>query len=74
MKRLMKAFSDSSAMWRGWGGIGLPRVYVGACAGSRSVGRPRKRWTEVWMSGKQGEWCRIGVNAWGEARGMNPLP
>ena len=40
------------------------RVYVGECAGSRSVGRPRKRWTntvkdclkrEVWMLSKQGE-------------------
>ena len=39
------------------------RVYVEECAGSRSVGRPRKRWIdtvkeclrkEVWMSGKQG--------------------
>ena len=40
------------------------RVYVGECAGNRSVGRPWKRWTDtvkdclkkgVWMSGKQGE-------------------
>ena len=23
------------------------RVYVGKCAGSRSVGRPRKRWTDT---------------------------
>ena len=23
------------------------RVYVGECAGSRSVGRPRKRWTDT---------------------------
>ena len=48
------------------------RVNVGECAGSRSVGRPRKRWIDtvkdclrkkkVWMSGKQGEWCRIGGN------------
>ena len=32
------------------------RVFVGECAGSRSVGRPRKRWIEkeVCMSGKQG--------------------
>ena len=42
------------------------KVYVETCAGSRSVGRARKRgWIrerlfkkeEVWMSGKQGEWC-----------------
>ena len=50
------------------------RVYVGECAGSSSVGRPRKRWIdtakeclrkEVWMSGKQGEWCKIRVNGGG---------
>ena len=23
------------------------RVYVGECVGSRSVGRPRKRWTDI---------------------------
>ena len=34
----------------------------------------------VWMIGKQGEWCMIGVwrfvrgNAWGIAQGMNPWP
>ena len=41
-------------------------VYAGECVGSHSVGRPRKRRTvqerEVWMSGQQGEWCKIGVN------------
>ena len=51
------------------------RVYVGECTGSHSVGRLWKRWTdivkeclrkkEVWMSGKQGGWCRIGVNGGG---------
>ena len=49
-------------------------LYVGECAGSRSVGRPRKRLTdtvkdclkkEVWMSGKQRGWSRIGVNGGG---------
>ena len=48
------------------------RVYVGECAGSRSVDRPWKRWIDtmkdclrkkVWMSGKQREWCRIGLNS-----------
>ena len=44
------------------------RVYVAEYVGNRSVGRPLKRWIdtvmdcvrkkEVWMSGKQGEWCR----------------
>ena len=30
------------------GVIGIPkRVYVGMCAGSRSVGRPRKRWIDT---------------------------
>ena len=46
------------------------RVYVGVCVSGCSVSRPRKRWIdtmkdclkkEVWMSGKQGEWCKIGV-------------
>ena len=50
------------------------RFHVGECAGSRSVGRPRKRWIdnvkgclrkEVWVSAKQGELCRIGVNGEG---------
>ena len=41
MKELMKASYDGSVMWRG---IGSLREYVGECAGSRLVGRPRKRW------------------------------
>ena len=36
------------------------RVYVGECASNRSVGSPRKRWTDT-MKGKQGEWCMVGV-------------
>ena len=53
-----------------WRGIGLPRE----SAGSRSVGRPRKRWTDAVKeclrkkgleSGKQGEWSRIGVKGGG---------
>ena len=54
------------------------RVHIGESAGSRPVVKPWKRLTdsaknvkekEVWMSGKQGEWYRIGVrgNAWGLA-------
>ena len=48
----------------------VKRVYVGECADSCRVGRPQKRWIdtvkdclrkEVFMSGKQGEWCMIGV-------------
>ena len=47
---------------------------MGVCVGSFSEGRPRKRWIdtvkeclgkEVWMSGKQGEWSRIGENRGG---------
>ena len=47
------------------------RTYVGVCAGNCSVGRPQKRWIdtvkdclrkEVWISGKQGEGCWIGMN------------
>ena len=46
------------------------RVYVGECAGSRSVGRAQKRWIDT-MKGslkkkrldirQQGEWCITGV-------------
>ena len=46
MKGLIKASYSGSVMWRGWRGIGL-RVYVGECAGSFSVGRPQKRWTDT---------------------------
>ena len=42
------------------------KVYIREYAGSRSVSRPLKRWIdqgkEVWVSGKQGEWCKIGVD------------
>ena len=57
------------------------RVYVRECADSHTVGRLQKKWIdtvfkekEVWMSGKQGEFSRIGVkgNIWGVAQGMNP--
>ena len=46
MKGLMKVCSGGLAMWRGWRGIGFPTEYVVGCAGSRSVGRPWKRWIE----------------------------
>ena len=82
-KELMKVFSGSSAMWREWRMI-AKGVYVGELAGSHSVGRPRKRCTDnvknclrkrsLWMSGKQEEWCRIGVNSGvyeGECMGHN---
>ena len=40
MKGLMKTCFGCLAMWRGF-----PREsYVGECAGSRLLGRPRKRW------------------------------
>ena len=50
------------------------RVYVEECAGSRSVGRPRKRWIDTVMEclRKRGldvrqarEWSRMGVNGGG---------
>ena len=49
------------------------RVYVGGVKVSRSASRPRKRWIDttkdlrkkVWMTGKQGELCMIGVNGGG---------
>ena len=37
----MKVFSGGSAMWRRW------RIYVGVCAGSCSVDRPRERWIDT---------------------------
>ena len=42
MKGLMKESYGDLAMWRG-----ANRVYVGECAGSCSVGRPRKRWIDI---------------------------
>ena len=39
----MSLFFGGLAMWRGWKGTGLLRV----CAGSSSVGRPRKRWVDT---------------------------
>ena len=47
MKKLMKLCCGGSAMWRGWSDSMAKRVYVGECAGSRSMGRPRKRWTDT---------------------------
>ena len=65
-------FSGGLAMWRGRRSYRIAKsTSVGESAGSCSVGRPRKRWIdtmkdylrkEVWMSIKQEEWCRIGVN------------
>ena len=64
------------------------RVYVGECADSRSVGRPRKRWIDIEVCFKKRgldvRQARLLVhdrsvrrgfakgNAWGVARGMNP--
>ena len=47
MKGLMKACSVGSVMWRGSRGVGLPRESMWDCAGSHSVGRPRKRWIDT---------------------------
>ena len=57
------------------------RVCVGECAGSRSVGRPQKRWSDTVKEflkkrgldvSEQGEWSRIGVKAGSVALGINP--
>ena len=45
-KRLMKVFSDGSAVSRETDRIDK-RGYVGVCAGSLSVGRARKRWIDT---------------------------
>ena len=45
------------------------RVYVRVCAGSRSVGRPQKRWNDTMkdclkkrgLDVRQGEWRMIGL-------------
>ena len=67
----MKVFSDGSAIWKKCTMTGLLRVYVGEHTGIHSVGKPRKMWIGTmkkylkkrdWMSGKQGEWCMIGMN------------
>ena len=47
MKGLMKVSYGGSDVWRRWRGIGTPRVYVGECAGSHSLGRPRRRWIDT---------------------------
>ena len=64
------------------------RVYLGECAGSRSVSRPRKRWIDTVKEclRKKGlevrqairmhdrsEWLGfLRRNAWGVVRGINP--
>ena len=60
----MKVFSDGSATWREWRTTGLLIVYVGECAGSRSVGRPRKRWTDTAKDCLK----KRGLNVWQERR------
>ena len=58
----------------------VKRVYVGVCAGSRSVGKPQKRWIDTMKEclKKRGSvqdrsewWGFVRGNAWGVARGMN---
>ena len=79
----MRVFSGGFAMWRGWGWIGLLRVYVGECAGSHSVGRLRRRWIDTLKDclRKRGldvrQAKRMGEDRteWrGFVRGMNPRP
>ena len=51
-------------------------MYIEECAGICSVGWLQRRWIdtvgdclkkkkEAWISGKEGEWCKIGVNGEG---------
>ena len=64
------------------------RVYVRECGGSRSVGRPLKRWTDTeeclrkrglgvrqakrMVQDRSEWWGFVRDNAWGIAWGMNP--
>ena len=62
------------------------RVYVGECGGSRSMGKPRKRWIDPVKESlkKRGldvrqvrrmvqvRWGFVRGNAWGVGWGMNP--
>ena len=62
------------------------RMHMGVCEGSRSVGRPRKRWSdsvneclnERGMNVGQSRrmvyewWEFVRRNAWGVTRGINP--
>ena len=57
------------------------RVYVGECAGSRSVSRVQKRWIDTMkeclrkrcLDGKQEEWWGfVRGNAYGVPQGINP--
>ena len=63
------------------------RVYVGECAGSRPVGRPRKRWTDTvknclrkrGLDVRQARKTVQDRSEWrgfvrGSVRGMNPRP
>ena len=42
-KGVDKRIDENVFQWRGWRRIGMLRVYVGECAGSRLVGSLRKR-------------------------------
>ena len=46
-KGLDERIDQGVLQWREWRGIGLLREYVGECAGSHSVAKPRKRWTDT---------------------------
>ena len=77
MKRLMKVFSDGSAMWKGWRTTGLIRGSINKrcidtvkeCLKKRGLDVRQARTTvhdrSVW-------WGFVRGNPWGVARGMNP--
>ena len=45
-ERIDEGVLRCSGKWRGWRVIVLPRESMWLCDGSRSVGRPRKRWID----------------------------
>ena len=64
---------------------GIKSMYINSLAWARVKGGEsecfRFKEKEVWMSGKLGKWCMVGVynrglrmNAWDVNRGMNPWP
>ena len=59
MKGFMKASYSGLAMWRGWRGIGSPKEYVEECAGSHSLGRPRKRWIDTMKECLKKRWLDV---------------
>ena len=78
-KGLDERIDEGVLRWFGYGermecDMIAKREYVGECAGSHSVGRPRKRWIDIVKEclknrgldvRHQGEWSRTGANGGG---------